>query len=156
MVAIGGNHNGRNLCSGDGEECLPDQNPCTCNARCWADSENAAVRCCADVDVSIGPACDTAASMGCSALTCDELGAAYGGDWRTTTNNFRRGSDMVCGESDGGFQAADGTNACFGGDLHGDGSGALEFSELNKLLRQGGRRFAAGKRQSRESRESPP
>ena len=57
LVSVGGNHNGRNLCSGDGEECLPDQNPCMCNARCWADSENAAVRCCADV---VGPLCNAA------------------------------------------------------------------------------------------------
>ena len=54
LVAVGGSNNGRNLCSGDGEECLPDQNPCVCNARCWAATENAGVRCCADV---AGPAC---------------------------------------------------------------------------------------------------
>jgi hypothetical protein len=74
--------------------------------------------------------------MGCSALTCDELGAAYGGDWRTTTNNFRRGSDQVCGESDGGFMAADGTNACFGGDLHGNGSGDLGGAQ-NDIITDG-------------------
>jgi hypothetical protein len=56
--------------------------------------------------------------MGCSALTCDELGAAYGQDWRTTTNNFARGSDQVCGESDAGFNT-DATNLCFGGAVEG-------------------------------------
>ena len=59
-----------------------------------------------------------------SRLSCDELGTLYGGDWRTTTNNFARGSDQVCGESDTGFLGDDG-NACLGGDLHGNGSGAL-------------------------------
>jgi len=74
---------------------------------------------------------------GCtSTLTCDELGALYGGDWRTTTNNFRRGSDQVCGESDGGFMAADGTNACFGGDLHGNGSGDLGGAQ-NDIITDG-------------------
>eukprot|EP01046_Picozoa_sp_COSAG06_P006021 COSAG06_NODE_277_length_18559_cov_3291.783207_1_plen_1033_part_10 len=135
MVAVGGNHNGRNRCSGEGEECLPDQNPCTCNARCWLDAQNAAVRCCADVDVSIAATCTTnVVNPGCSALTCDELGTLYGQDWRTTTNNFRRGSDQVCGESDRGF--ADGSNACFGGDLHGDGSGELGGAQ-NDIITDG-------------------
>ena len=134
MVAVGGNHNGRNRCSGEGEECLPDQNPCTCNARCWADSDNAAVRCCADVVP--GEACAAVQyNVGCSALTCDELGAAYGQAWRTTTGNARRGSDQVCGESDAGFgngagSRGGGAQECYGGQVTHDANNAAETDTL--------------------------
>jgi hypothetical protein len=50
---------------------------------------------------------------GCtSRLTCDELGSQYGGSWRTTSNNFYRGSDLVCGESDNGFNGDYGNLGC--------------------------------------------
>ena len=54
-----------------------------------------------------------------SRLSCDELGALYGGAWRTTTNNARRGSDQVCGESDNGFHEEGDGNLCFGGEVAG-------------------------------------
>jgi len=125
MTAVGGNHNGQNRCVDTGE-CTAGQNPCTCNARCTPDTMHEAVRCCADVDVSIADNCRTVGyTTGCSALTCDELGALYGGDWRTTTANFARGSDQVCGESDNGFQN-DGTNLCFGGQVAGGADTAID------------------------------
>jgi hypothetical protein len=135
-VAVGGNHNGRNLCSADGEECLPDQNPCTCDARCWTDGQNAADRCCADVAVQADNVCDDIPfNPGCSALTCDELGTAYGQAWRTTTANARRGSDQVCGESDAGFgngagSRGNGAQECYGGQLIHDANNAAETDTL--------------------------
>ena len=123
MTAVGGNHNGQNRCTDTGE-CEAGQNPCTCDARCTPDTTHEAVRCCADVDPSIGETCLTVGyTTGCSALSCDELGALYGGAWRTTDANFLRGSDQVCGESDNGFNT-DGTNLCFGGQV---GGGADTF-----------------------------
>jgi len=68
--------------------------------------------------ISIVPADCGGTQPACtSALTCDELGALYGGAWRTTTANFLRGSDQVCGESDNGFN--EGANLCFGGQVAG-------------------------------------
>ena len=46
-----------------------------------------------------------------SALTCAQLGTAFGGAWN---NPAGRGDAAVCGESDSGF-ADGGTNLCFGG-----------------------------------------
>eukprot|EP01044_Picomonas_judraskeda_P007136 COSAG03_NODE_750_length_5996_cov_3.402408_2_plen_876_part_01 len=118
MTAVGGNHNGQNRCTDTGE-CEAGQNPCTCDARCQTDDTPEAVRCCADVSTDVGPTCPRGGfTMGCSELTCDELGALYGGAWRTTDANARRGSDQVCGESDNGFNT-DQTNLCFGGSVGG-------------------------------------
>jgi hypothetical protein len=130
MTAVGGNHCSGTNCGGGirCDECAAAAaaDGCVCPARCTPDTTPEAVRCCADVDPSIGENCRTIGyTTGCSALSCDELGALYGGDWRTTTNNFRRGSDQVCGESDHGFNA-DGTNLCFGGQVAGGADTAID------------------------------
>ena len=61
-------------------------------------------------------------STDCSALSCDELGTLYGGDWRTTTGSFQRGSDQVCSESE--ISSNGGEHRCFGGQVPNVGENA--------------------------------
>ena len=66
-----------------------------------------------DVDVSIAPNRPTIGyTTGCSALTCDELGALYGGAWRTTTGNARRSPGVRRVRQ---RLQQDASNLCFGG-----------------------------------------
>jgi hypothetical protein len=74
-------------------------------------------------------------NAGCSALSCDELGAAYGEAWRTTTANAARGSAAVCGESDAGFGNGAGSRnggdaECYGGNVVHDANSASETDTL--------------------------
>ena len=119
-TALGGNH-----CAGDGcsmesgcDECA-GQAECVCDQRCADDDANMAVRCCADVDVLAAPQCPTAGySLGCSAKTCTELNALYGG-WPLDNSCTPTDDVLVCAESDNGlgqFSAdASRDNACQGG-----------------------------------------
>ena len=71
---------------------------------CMDDATSAAVRCCADVDISVADSCavlpPTGRDDGCSASICAEIAGLYGGGWN---NPAGRGDANVCGETDNGL-----------------------------------------------------
>jgi len=104
---------------------------------------------------------------GCSALSCDELGAIYGQAWRTSTGNARRGSDQVCGESDAGFGQGQGSRGggdqeCYGGQVTHNANSASETDTTidgwvhgNSICRAVGARLCtAAELQAEETRGS--
>ena len=102
LTAVGSTAWGSELCPDD---CAAD--PCTCPARCANnDDTTVAVRCCADTVPDPANVCYSSRRDECSALSCAELTAAYGG-WPVG-----RGDRNVCGESDNGLVAS---GSCVGG-----------------------------------------